>query len=166
MANLSRVLGKFGCAMVSVAMLAVNLQAAPSSATKKPLAVNSKQKPSKVVKQKSANSIKKSQAGKVDKSLKMAKTKGRAIKSSKVAKVSLKPAVAAKVATASFGSLYGLDKTPDPLDLQSSVALVIDSQTNEVLLSKNSSAVLPIASITKLMTSLVVLDAAFGADVE
>lgn len=164
MANLSRVLVKISCALVSVAILAVNLQAAPSSATQKPLAVNSRQKPSKAVKQKSANSIKKSQAGKVNKSLKMAKAKGRAIKSAKVAKALMKPTVAAKVATASFGSLYGLDKTPDPLDLQSSVALVIDSQTNEVLLSKNSSAVLPIASITKLMTSLVVLDA--GLDLQ
>ena len=40
----------------------------------------------------------------------------------------------------------------DPLDLKSSVALVIDQDTNEVLFSKNSEAVLPIASLTKLMT--------------
>ena len=59
----------------------------------------------------------------------------------------------------SVGQVYGLNETPDPLSLKSSVALVLDPKTDEVLFSKNSSAVLPIASITKLMTSLVVLDA-------
>ena len=60
---------------------------------------------------------------------------------------------------ASFGQLYGLHATEDPLDLKSSVALVMDQDTNEILLSKNPQAVLPIASITKLMTALVVVEA-------
>ena len=47
----------------------------------------------------------------------------------------------------------------DVLDLKSSVALVLDQNTNEVLFSKNPQAVLPIASITKLMTALVVSEA-------
>ena len=55
----------------------------------------------------------------------------------------------------SFGQLAGLHGTADQLDLKSSVALVIDQDTREVLLSKNDSAVLPIASLTKLMTGLV-----------
>jgi D-alanyl-D-alanine endopeptidase (penicillin-binding protein 7) len=58
----------------------------------------------------------------------------------------------------SFGEAGGLHATPDPLDLKSSVALVVDQDTSEVLLSKNSHAVLPIASLTKLMTALVVLE--------
>jgi serine-type D-Ala-D-Ala endopeptidase (penicillin-binding protein 7) len=58
----------------------------------------------------------------------------------------------------SFGMVYGLHDTEDPLDLKSSVALVIDQDTDEVLFSKNSQAVLPIASITKLMTALVVIE--------
>jgi D-alanyl-D-alanine endopeptidase (penicillin-binding protein 7) len=62
-------------------------------------------------------------------------------------------------AVASFGHLSGLQKTDDALDLKSSVALVVDQDTNEVLLSKNPEAVLPIASITKLMTALVVTEA-------
>ncbi|MBC8055956.1 MAG: D-alanyl-D-alanine endopeptidase, partial [Rhizobiales bacterium] len=37
-------------------------------------------------------------------------------------------------------------------------ALVLDSETNEVLFSKNPQAVLPIASITKLMTAVVVAE--------
>lgn len=68
------------------------------------------------------------------------------------------PAVSAS-SGASFGQLYGLHQTNDPLDLKSSVALVLDQDTNEVLLSKNSDAVLPIASLTKLMTALVVVEA-------
>jgi len=58
----------------------------------------------------------------------------------------------------------GLRGTEDALDLKSSVALVIDQDTDEVLLSKNAEAVLPIASITKLMTAIVVLDAAQPMD--
>ena len=61
--------------------------------------------------------------------------------------------------TPSFGQAYGLHGTVDPLELKSSVALVIDQDTNEVLFSKNPRAVLPIASITKLMTALVVTEA-------
>lgn len=45
------------------------------------------------------------------------------------------------------------------LALQSSAVLVQDQQTGEVLYEKNAQAVLPIASITKLMTAMVALDA-------
>jgi serine-type D-Ala-D-Ala endopeptidase (penicillin-binding protein 7) len=64
----------------------------------------------------------------------------------------------------SFGHLYGLQQADDPLDLKSSVALVIDQDTDEILLSKNPEAVLPIASITKLMTALVVTEARLPMD--
>ena len=67
-------------------------------------------------------------------------------------------------ASPSFGHLYGLQKADDVLDLKSSVALVIDQDTNEVLFSKNPGAVLPIASITKLMTALVVIEAGLSLD--
>jgi len=43
--------------------------------------------------------------------------------------------------------------------LKSSVALVLDQDTNEVLFAKNSEAVLPIASLTKLMTGMVMVEA-------
>jgi serine-type D-Ala-D-Ala endopeptidase (penicillin-binding protein 7) len=58
-----------------------------------------------------------------------------------------------------LGQRIGLHAADDPLDLRSGVALVMDQDTNEVLLAKNSRAVLPIASITKLMTALVVAEA-------
>ena len=67
-------------------------------------------------------------------------------------------------ARASFGQMYGLHNTVDSLDLKSSVALVLDQDTNEVLFSKNSQAVLPIASLTKLMTALVVTEAKLPLD--
>jgi D-alanyl-D-alanine endopeptidase (penicillin-binding protein 7) len=63
-----------------------------------------------------------------------------------------------------MGHLSGLQKTDAALALKSSVALVVDQDTNEVLLSKNPQAVLPIASITKLMTALVVTEAALPMD--
>ncbi|HYN61678.1 MAG TPA: D-alanyl-D-alanine endopeptidase [Rubrivivax sp.] len=66
----------------------------------------------------------------------------------------------------SLGQVYGLRATDDPLDLKSSVALVIDQDTQQVLFSKNPNAVLPIASITKLMTALVVTEAALPLDEE
>ena len=64
----------------------------------------------------------------------------------------------------SFGQLAGLRATDDALDLRSSVALVVDKETDEVVFSKNPEAVLPIASITKLMTALVVTDAGLSLE--
>lgn len=59
----------------------------------------------------------------------------------------------------SFGRAAGLHLAPDPLKLNSSAALVIDQGTGEVLARKNDQAVLPVASLTKLMTALVVAEA-------
>lgn len=64
----------------------------------------------------------------------------------------------------SFGLLAGLHGTQDGLALKSSVALVIDQDTQEVLFSKNEQAVLPIASLTKLMTGLIISEAQLPMD--
>ena len=64
----------------------------------------------------------------------------------------------------SFGQIAGLHGATDSLDLKSSVALVIDQDTNEVLFSKNDQAVLPIASLTKLMTALVLQEGKLPMD--
>lgn len=69
-----------------------------------------------------------------------------------------KPLIA-RILRPSEGHLAGLHRGDDPLELRSSVALVVDQDTNEVLFEKNKDAVLPIASVTKLMTALVTLDA-------
>ncbi|MCO4860070.1 D-alanyl-D-alanine endopeptidase [Cupriavidus sp. WGlv3] len=64
----------------------------------------------------------------------------------------------------SLGEAMGLRDTDDALALRSSVALVMDQNSNEVLFQKNAGAVLPIASITKLMTALVVMDSRLPMD--
>ena len=64
----------------------------------------------------------------------------------------------------SYGQLAGLHGATDSLELKSSVALVIDQDTREVLLSKNDHAVLPIASITKLMTGVIISGAHLPLD--
>ncbi len=64
----------------------------------------------------------------------------------------------------SYGQIAGLHSKEDALDLKSSVALVIDQDTQEVLFSKNDHAVLPIASLTKLMTGLLISEAHLPAD--
>lgn len=76
------------------------------------------------------------------------------------------PARAAVIvpAKASFGQMAGLHGSSDPLALRSSVALVVDQDTHEVLLSKNDQAVLPIASLTKLMTGVIVSEAHLSMD--
>ncbi len=62
-------------------------------------------------------------------------------------------------AVPTMGDLAGLKGTPDSLALQSNVALVLDQANSEILFAKNSGIALPIASITKLMTGLVVVEA-------
>ena len=76
-----------------------------------------------------------------------------------------KPVIRTVVAARpSFGQIAGLHGSQDALDLKSSVALVIDQDTREVLFSKNDSAVLPIASLTKLMTGVIVSGAKLPMD--
>ena len=62
----------------------------------------------------------------------------------------------ATVATLSTGTAHA---SGDDLKLKSSAVLVMDEQTGQVLYGRNTDAVVPIASITKLMTAMVTLDA-------
>ncbi len=95
------------------------------------------------------------------------------ISSKKTSRVSVRHRAAADVsrhivpiipARPSYGQLAGLHATNDPLDLKSSVALVVDQDTQEVLFSKNDTAVVPIASLTKLMTGLIISEARLPMD--
>jgi D-alanyl-D-alanine endopeptidase (penicillin-binding protein 7) len=81
-----------------------------------------------------------------------------------VARSPRKPVVVATPARLSYGQIAGLHSAQDPLDLKSSVALVIDQDTHEVLFSKNDHAVLPIASLTKLMTGMIISGAQLPMD--
>lgn len=57
-------------------------------------------------------------------------------------------------------------KLASSLKLRSSIAMIYDEQGQSVLYTKNADAVAPIASITKLMTAMVVLDAQLPLDEE
>ncbi len=71
---------------------------------------------------------------------------------------SAQPAASAPVLV-SHAERMGLRRVHDPLNLSSSVAFVMDAETQEILVSKNDNIVLPIASITKLMTGILIADA-------
>ncbi len=92
------------------------------------------------------------------------KSKAVVVRTTKIKRTSLRTEARVIPDRPSFGQVYGLHSAADPLDLKSSVALVMDQETNEVLFSKNSKAVLPIASLTKLMTALVVTEAKLPLD--
>lgn len=64
----------------------------------------------------------------------------------------------------SFGAALGLARAHDDLNLKSNVSIIVDQKNQDVLFEKNPSTVLPIASITKLMTAMVVLDAKLPMD--
>ena len=98
----------------------------------------------------------------------------------KVAKPAAKPAATAKAAKAvpraaarpaknvrvvrRAGPPLPEPFNPDVLDLQSTAALVVNLQSGDVVYNKNITAVSPIASITKLMTAMVVLDSKLPLD--
>ena len=131
----------FGLAPAAIAETASGAAAQKVSAT-------SASKPASTQK-KSSTSVKKKTTKKKTSTKSSAKKKKRSTNHKAVA-IKAKP---------SMGQALGLHSTRDALNLKSSVALVADQETQEVLFGKNVDAVLPIASITKLMTALVVLDA-------
>jgi serine-type D-Ala-D-Ala endopeptidase (penicillin-binding protein 7) len=124
---------------------------APSPELKKSAAQSSTQRPS-VARGTDKAPVRKLRAAPV---VKGAKTNRRPIKR---AATVLVPAVLSE------GYLAGLHASSDPLELKSGVALVIDRDSQEVLVSKNPQAILPIASITKLMTALVVVESGQSMD--
>jgi len=152
-----------GLALVLAAWMlpAQQVTAAPNSAHKNSVVKTVRSaKPAPRVTQKAkapAQSTRKAAASKAAAS-KAAAVKVRANSRSVAAKAAVLAAASA-AAQPTFGQLYGLHAVDDALKLKSSVALVLDQDTNEVLFAKNSQAVLPIASITKLMTALVVVEA-------
>lgn len=69
-----------------------------------------------------------------------------------------RPQQAQRAIPVSYGDRMGLRRVNDPLNLNSSAALIVDADTHEILLGKNDHAVLPIASLTKLMTALIIAE--------
>ena len=133
--------GVLGC------LMAFSLTASPVMAQKKP---------TQAVKAQPSKDNKKRQGLKAgQRPAKLAQVRGSGVKSSKWQAPAPRP---------SYGQLAGLHAVSDPLALRSSVALVIDQDTREVLLSKNDHAVLPIASLTKLMTGMIVSEGKLPMD--
>ncbi|WP_460839960.1 D-alanyl-D-alanine endopeptidase [Noviherbaspirillum agri] len=79
-------------------------------------------------------------------------------------RVAFSPSTPVVPAPATAGDLAGLHLKRDPLELKSNAAFVIDQNTAQVLFDKNSNVALPIASLTKLMTALVVIEARQNMD--
>lgn len=142
-------------------------QAAPAqNRSKKPVAAKSVKQSGQSVKRRTASSSqrKKSTLAKNARKSPNRQVARRGTSSSKVA-VNRNHIVRASIAPRqTVGERMGLRGADDPLDLSSSVALVVDQDTSEVLFSKNDEAVLPIASLTKLMTGLVIADAQLPMD--
>lgn len=157
---------------VAVLALMVGLITIVSSQLSLAYAQDVKQSSARV--QKNKKNVEKSAAPRhVQKAKKKGSSKNKVAKSSprkqKVAKATrktknLKARDRARPIRASFGQMAGLHNTSDALGLRSSVALVVDQETQEVLYSKNNHAVLPIASLTKLMTGLVIAEANLPMD--
>ena len=89
---------------------------------------------------------------------KMVIAKKQTVKKLKVATNSATKVRTARAPKRASRSITSLEDARN-LSVQSASALVLDQATGEVLYEKNAQAVLPIASITKLMTAMVVLDA-------
>lgn len=121
----------------------------------------------------SANSLAASNDAQSKKSSKNASKVVVKVDSKKVAKSSKKPKAVRTTVTRSsnpapsrpsFATALGLRGQHDDLSLKSSVAMVVNQDTKEVYFEKNPSVSLPIASITKLMTAMVVLDSNLPLD--
>ena len=79
-------------------------------------------------------------------------------------RVAFTPSATAAAPALTAGDMAGLHHTRDPLALKSNAAFVIDQATSQVLFEKNASFALPIASLTKLMTALIVVEARQNMD--
>lgn len=64
----------------------------------------------------------------------------------------------------SFAHRAGLHRAANPLRLTASVALAVDADSGTVLYARNEEAILPIASLTKLLSAMVLLDAKLPMD--
>jgi D-alanyl-D-alanine endopeptidase (penicillin-binding protein 7) len=75
-------------------------------------------------------------------------------------KVEPVPAQRPRLAISDSGEAAG----QDDLALRSAAALVLSQEDGQLLYAKNTDAVMPIASITKLMTAMVILDSGLSLD--
>ena len=116
-------------------------------------------------KNKSSKSSKDSKTSSSDKSKKSVKSpkNPREVRPTVLPRSSVKKAepVAPRISAA---TALGLGKHGDELNLKSNVAIIVDQQYQDIIFDKNSQIPLPVASITKLLTAMVVLDAKLPLD--
>ncbi|MGV8805529.1 MAG: serine hydrolase [Polaromonas sp.] len=163
---LSRALKIAGLCAFSLALVAPTAYAAPAKSATKATAKSPGKSGAKSAVVKKPHVAKAVASKKAVSNRKNVRLETKAKEHVKSAKRSVAPVIQQAIIPAipSFGQMAGLHGAPDPLDLKSSVALVIDQDTREVLFSKNDHAVLPIASLTKLMTGVIISGARLPMD--
>jgi len=136
----------FALLQLPQASLAAPKKAVAKSATKKPAKAIAKAAPARKTSSKTTTKTR-------------APQKRSNNNSASARKVAYQPQRSVVIAPSSAAQLAGLGAAADPLRLSSSAAMVMDPLTGEVLFAKNTHTPLPIASLTKLMTALVVVEA-------
>lgn len=161
---LSRLGLTVGLGLVSLALAAPSQLLAAPAVKKKPAVVQKK-----VASQKAAP--KRVAAKRVKTTVAVAMT--RPGKGKRAAVLAAKSAAVAGGGLAAASAAGALDRKSDlhqasdaPPKLSANAVFVMDQNSREVLVSKNDKAVLPIASLTKLMTGLLVADARLPLDEE
>jgi len=143
------------CALTASLVLPAAAPVAQAATTSSSKAKSTKAKPAKKTTAGKTKSTKVSKAAP-----RRAPAKKRAAKSTSHKAVT----AASGIRHASYGPSSSLEDADGSLSLRSSVAFVQDLSSSDVLFAKNEGAVAPIASITKLMTALVVIDAGLPLD--
>ena len=69
------------------------------------------------------------------------------------------PALSSSDSNLSFARRAGLHRAANPLQLTASAALAVDATSGDVVYGRNEQAILPIASLTKLLAGIVLLEA-------
>lgn len=135
--------------LLSLACAPLNVSAADTTPTKSSTTKSSKSAKAKVVSPVKVSTPPAKVALKIGKSSK----KSHSVRTTVTR--SIEPPAVSKP---SLATALGLRGQHDQLSLKSSVVMVVNQETKDVYFEKNSSVSLPIASITKLMTAMVILD--------
>jgi len=143
-----RSLGRYFCYLFIFAVVYAVWYSSPAHAGKQPTA----RKPAASGKKTAAPAAAKKRTPKA----KIARKSPTSVKKKTTAKTGAAPKSQPPLAVASVAHKAKLHKVPDQLKLTAAVAYVIDKNTGDILLGKNEGAILPIASLTKIMTALMI----------
>lgn len=137
---------------LSFAMLAIAASSAPGDALAR-------------VKQKAEKTTSATKTSKISKNSLRKRIKSQFTAQAKNGKKTSKKFYAAEeTSSPSVGKSMGLHGTSDQLRLQTSAAIIMDAGTRAIVYAKNAQTALPMASITKLMTALIVIESGTPKD--